>query len=122
MRQLQKEFRAGAATGRRGVPDAQSRHSASTSARGDYSARKCLICPNPLPPQHMGRPIEYCSPECSEAMRALRRLEKAVAAVEHPSALRSLIVAEVLNRLPVDREALSKRAREQVRGPGGRFQ
>jgi hypothetical protein len=70
----------------------------------------------------MGRPREYCSDACAEVGRAVRSLRRAIPRVADPSALRSLIVAEVLNRLPVDREVLSERARGQVRDKAtGRF-
>lgn len=109
------------ASGRVGRSGPNGTHKTPRSAVGDLSAGKCAACSGILPTKHMGRPLEYCSPECSEAMRSLRRLQRAVEKVGDPSALRSLIVSEVLNRLPVDREALSQRARRQARGSGGRF-
>lgn len=66
----------------------------------------------------MGRPREYCCEPCAEVARALRRLQRAMVGVPHPRALRSLFVAEVLNRLPLDREVLAERARQQPRKRG----
>lgn len=91
------------------------------SPERDLMAGKCATCRGDLPDQGMGRPREYCCDACSEVARALRRLQRALPGVPRPQELRSLFVAEVLNRLPVDRGALAERARRQPRDRSGRF-
>lgn len=81
----------------------------------------CATCRGALPTHRFGRPREYCCAACADVASALRRLQRAIPCVPDPKALRSLFVSEVLNRLPVDREALSRRAKRQARGEGGKF-
>lgn len=80
----------------------------------------CRVCAAPLPQQRMGRPREFCSPECKRFSWALGEAESALLAVlpriipETAKPIRSQIVSELLNCLPVDVSA-------QPRDPSGRW-
>lgn len=96
------------------------------AAGAEYRAKNtgggCALCGAPLDRRPgPGRPPEYCPTGCAAAADAVNRLKRAIEEMRDPTTLRPYLMAEVVNKLPVDREALSKRARRQARGPGGRF-
>lgn len=118
------------ASGRTGRSGPNGTRKTPRSARGEYYVENsasaaegiCAICEAPFPRiPGPGRPREYCSRACSEVAYAVGRLRQVVDDIRRPGPVRSYIVSEVLNRLPVDREALSQRARRQRRDFDGRF-
>lgn len=105
---------------------AQCRDNTDPFFRQNPDARRCELCSNPLPERpsgSAGRPRTFCTGGCRRINYALWRLVFALEVEPRGSVqgIRSKIVAEVLNRLPLDSSALSDRAARQPRDDGGRF-